>query len=124
MIQSLEEKVSVVRKVNRRFAKKIGLLREGLLESPYSLTEATILFEIGSHADFTASETDNRHRLLSLTAKDTEAFDLINNRAKDEIAEMLGVLSEEKQNIRLRAIWMSGEPCSPVSVPSTQLWFI
>ncbi len=135
MKQSLEERVSAVRSFNRRFAKKIGLLQEGLLESPYSLTEARILFEIGTHPAFTASdlsqsigidggqlsrilsrlekralvkkvrsETDGRQRFLHLTAKGTEAFDLINNRANDEIAEMLGVLSEEEQKRLLKAM--------------------
>ena len=135
MKQSLEERVSAVRRFNRRFAKKIGLLQEGLLESPYSLTEARILFEIGSHPSFTASdlyqstgidagqlsrilsrlekralikkvrsETDGRQRFLHLTTKGTEAFDLINNRANDEIAEMLGVLSEEEQKRLLKAM--------------------
>lgn len=56
MKQSLEDRVSDVRGFNRGFAKKIGLLQEGLLNSPYSLTEARILFEIGSHDNFTASD--------------------------------------------------------------------
>lgn len=55
MEENLPERVFAVRKFNRGFAKKIGLLQEGLLESPYSLTEARILFEIGTNADFTAS---------------------------------------------------------------------
>jgi DNA-binding MarR family transcriptional regulator len=135
MKQNLEERISAVRRFNRRYAKKIGLLREGLLESSYSLTEARILFEIGTHPAFTASdlsqsigidggqlsrilsrlekralvkkvrsETDGRQRFLHLTAKGTEAFDLINNRADDEIAEMLGVLSEEEQKRLLKAM--------------------
>lgn len=55
MKEKLPERVAAVRKFNRGFAKKIGLLQEGLLESPFSLTEARILFEIGTNADFTAS---------------------------------------------------------------------
>lgn len=55
MKQSLTERVAAVREFNRGFARRIGLLQEGLLDSPYSLTEARILFEIGSNTDFTAS---------------------------------------------------------------------
>ena len=56
MERSLEERVAAVRKFNRDFVKRIGLLQEGLLDSPYSLTEARILFEIGGKADSTASD--------------------------------------------------------------------
>src|SRR5215207_4025404 len=56
MRQSLEERVAAVRQFNRDFVKRIGLLQEGLLDSPYSLTEARILFEIGGNTDLTASD--------------------------------------------------------------------
>lgn len=55
MKRSLAERVAAVREFNRGFAKRIGLLQEGLLDSPYSLTEARVLFEVGSHTDYTAS---------------------------------------------------------------------
>jgi hypothetical protein len=37
--------VAAVREFNRFYTNVIGLLREGLLDTPYSLTEARILFE-------------------------------------------------------------------------------
>lgn len=135
MKKDLSERVSAVRKFNRGFAKRIGLLQEGLLESPYSLTEARILFEIGTHTDFTAShlskelgldgghlsrilarlekrgligktrsEADGRQRFLRLTAKGKEAFELVNSRASDEVAVMLGALSDEEQKRILKAM--------------------
>ncbi len=51
-----EDKISAVRRFNRTFTRRIGVLREGLLHSPYSLTEARILFEVAQRADLTASE--------------------------------------------------------------------
>ncbi len=50
-----EERVGTIRHFNRFFTRQIGVLREGLLHSPYSLTEARILFELGQSDQVTAS---------------------------------------------------------------------
>jgi DNA-binding MarR family transcriptional regulator/N-acetylglutamate synthase-like GNAT family acetyltransferase len=55
--EALETRIEDVRRFNRFFTRRIGVLREGLLHSPYSLTEARILYEIA-------------HRELALTASD------------------------------------------------------
>src|SRR3954447_7060238 len=52
----LETRVDAVRHFNRFFTRQIGVLREGLLHSPYSLTEARILFELGRRDHVTASD--------------------------------------------------------------------
>lgn len=51
-----EERVGIVRQFNRFFTRQIGVLREGLLHSPYTLTESRILFELGHRDTVTASE--------------------------------------------------------------------
>src|SRR5262245_58494760 len=51
-----EERTAAVRHFNRFFTRQIGVLREGLLHSPYSLTEARILFELGYRPQVTASD--------------------------------------------------------------------
>lgn len=56
MTEPPEERIGTVRQFNRFFTRQIGVLREGLLHSPYSLTEARILFELGQSNQVTASK--------------------------------------------------------------------
>jgi DNA-binding MarR family transcriptional regulator/GNAT superfamily N-acetyltransferase len=133
--ETSEEKIGAVRQFNRFFTRQIGVLREGLLHSPYPLTEARILFELGSRDQLTASilcrelgldagylsrilarleqqgllekvrsDSDGRQRFLSLTAEGKNAFALLDRRSRDEVAEMLGDLSEEDQQRLLKAM--------------------
>jgi DNA-binding MarR family transcriptional regulator/GNAT superfamily N-acetyltransferase len=53
---SFESEVDAVRRFNRFFTRHIGALREGLLHTPYSLTEARILFEIANRAELSAAD--------------------------------------------------------------------
>jgi DNA-binding MarR family transcriptional regulator/predicted N-acetyltransferase YhbS len=52
----LQEHISAVRRFNRFFTRQIGVLREGLLHSPYSLTEARIIFELANRSSLTAAD--------------------------------------------------------------------
>ena len=51
----IEEQISAVREFNRFYTARLGLLRRRHLDGEFSLTEARILYEIGSHPLTTAS---------------------------------------------------------------------
>jgi DNA-binding MarR family transcriptional regulator/GNAT superfamily N-acetyltransferase len=133
--EQLTDRVSAVRQFNRFFTRQIGVLRESLLHSPYSLTEARILFEVAQRNNLTASalcrelgldagylsrilagleqqgliekiraEHDGRQRLLRLTPDGAQAFELLDQRSRDEVTEMLNDLGEADQLRLLQAM--------------------
>ena len=58
-------RIRAVREFNRAYTNMLGLLRGGYLDTPYTLTEARLLFELGQQAD---SEIGTLRRALDIDA--------------------------------------------------------
>ena len=55
-----ETRVAAFRRFNRFYTQKIGVLERGYLQSPFSLAEARVLYELGQRGETTASEISAR----------------------------------------------------------------
>lgn len=51
-----DDDITTFRRFNRLYTRTIGTLSEGVLDSPYSLTEARVLYELGTRGQATAKE--------------------------------------------------------------------
>lgn len=99
----LQEHISAVRRFNRFFTRQIGVLREGLLHSPYSLTEARIVFELANRSNLTASDLCKELGLdagyLSRILNKLERQNLVEKtRSDDDGRQRLLSLTSEGQN--------------------------
>ncbi len=56
MGDGIETRIEAVRRFNRFWTRRIGVLREGLLYTPYTLTEARVLLEVSRRAAPTATD--------------------------------------------------------------------
>jgi len=50
-VPAFDDRVAAVRSFNRFFTRQIGVLREGLLHSDFTLTEMRVLYELANHGD-------------------------------------------------------------------------
>jgi DNA-binding MarR family transcriptional regulator/GNAT superfamily N-acetyltransferase len=127
METALERHIAGVRQFNRFYTRQIGLLRQGLLGTPYSLSEARVLYEIAKGETKAAalaerlgldpaflsrtlrrltargvvaqcpSDTDRRQSILALTDRGRTEFAGLDCRSQQETAAQLAGLRAEDQ---------------------------
>jgi len=121
------DRIAGMRQFNRFYTRQIGLLRQGLLETPYSLSEARVLYEIaqgettaaalaqglgldpaflsrllrrlasGGLVARTPSPTDRREAILALTEEGRAEFATLDRRSQQHTAAQLAPLAEAEQ---------------------------
>jgi DNA-binding MarR family transcriptional regulator/GNAT superfamily N-acetyltransferase len=78
---AFEARVGAVRRFSRFYTRRIGLLDEGLLQSPFSLTQARVLYELAHQREATATAVaaalNIDHGYLSRILRAFEERDLI-----------------------------------------------
>jgi len=89
MLTTLTEpdRVEAMRHFNRFYTREIGVLREGLLDSPFSLTQGRVLFEVSQHEGPTATEVGKELAIdagyLSRIIRDFEKAGLMERRPSE-----------------------------------------
>jgi DNA-binding MarR family transcriptional regulator/GNAT superfamily N-acetyltransferase len=132
----MNQRVAAVRAFNRFYIKQIGLLRPDYLESPFTVTEARVLYELAHGVNEVPdlrreldldpgylsrildrfegqglitrkrSSTDRRRQVVALTAKGRGAFRTLDRRSSKELGAMLSERTDEQQRRLVEA--MSG----------------
>jgi DNA-binding MarR family transcriptional regulator/N-acetylglutamate synthase-like GNAT family acetyltransferase len=128
MLSNEEVRISAVRAFNRFYTRQLGVLGQRLLESPFSLSEARVLYELAHRDGASAKQlgieldldagylsrivqkfaddglisrkplpADRRQQQLNLTAKGRQAFAKLDRRSHEDVARMLGLMSETDQ---------------------------
>src|SRR5690242_7012482 len=81
------DRVEAIRQFNRFYTRQIGVLREGLLDSPFTLTQVRVLYELAQQEGATATSIGRELQIdpgyLSRMLRDFEKSGLIRRKSSD-----------------------------------------
>jgi DNA-binding MarR family transcriptional regulator/N-acetylglutamate synthase-like GNAT family acetyltransferase len=103
MSEAQLQNVEAVRRFSRFYTRRIGVLHEGLLDSPFSLAEGRVVYELAHHENTTAAELAKELGLdpgyLSRMLKKLERHGhVLRRRAETDGRQTLLALSERGQS--------------------------
>jgi DNA-binding MarR family transcriptional regulator/GNAT superfamily N-acetyltransferase len=131
---ALDRRIAAVRAFNRFYTTRVGAIRDGYLQSHFSLTEARVLYELAQTKGITASriaesldldpgylsrmlrrfeqdglltrytEGDKRRSHLALTEAGLAAVHPLDERSRHDVGTMLSALPEPGQEAVVRAM--------------------
>src|SRR5919197_2621246 len=102
--QDFNQRVAAMRRFSRFYTRLIGVLQEGYLRSPFSLTEVRVIYELAHHETTTATELSNELGLdlgyLSRILSNFEKRGLINKvMSKTDGRQSMLSLTDEGQEV-------------------------
>ena len=135
--EHFQGRVAAVRALNRFYTRHLGLLKEGLYGSRFTLAEVRVLRELifgqertasgigdalGMDAAFlskilrrferdglmrrTRAKNDGRQKVLSITPRGRQAFAPLEDRADEQVAQLLEPMSSTEQRRLVQAMSM------------------